>query len=149
MSDFKVDKRFVLAGHAIFTVHNGQGTSYTFRVMKAEADGNYQDSWFISLLTGPDNKHDYTYVGKIDPIQARVRLTRQSRYNCDSLPVKVINWVLPKIWQDKPLPEGYGCHGAGYCGRCGIQLTAEPGVNPEGFRYGYGPTCWKKMQGIT
>lgn len=67
---------FIQAGRAIFTVANPTGESYTFRVSKSEPSGEYsKPAWFVGLLTGPDNEHDYTCVGRYDPDMGTLTLT--------------------------------------------------------------------------
>jgi len=144
---FTVTKQFVTAGKAIFTVHNNQNKHYTFKVSFKEGENGYPDCYFVSLLTGGDNQHDYTYLGMLNPDTGNVKLTRASKFNNESKAVRVIRWAVRLIWDGKDFPQGYGCHGEGRCGRCGRPLTAEPGVNPEGERFGFGPSCWAKMQG--
>lgn len=153
---FKLTKDWVLAGHAIFTVHNNKGEHYTFRIVRKEANeesrakGFHDPVWFASLLSGPENDTDYTYMGMVAGANGRypyIRTTKASRMSEDSKPVQVLQWALQLIWRDEAFPEGYGANGAGRCGRCGRTLTRPEGVDPEGFRYGYGPECWGKIQG--
>jgi hypothetical protein len=142
---FKVTKEWVMAGKAIFTVSNGKGEHYTFKVTKKDNDAPRPPVWFVSLLTGQDNESDYTYVGCLRPTTGNVDLTRASRYNRDSKPYKVIVWAMRILWAGVEFPAGYGCDGEGRCGRCGIKLTHPDGINNAGYRLGYGPTCWAKI----
>ena len=131
---------FITAGKATFTVSNGKGEHYTYRVTKKEAQGNYPAAHFINLLTGPDNTSDYTYLGVLDAATGKVRTTAKSRYNSDSKPVKVASWALSIVWQNATLPEGYAIQHEGRCGRCGRALTV-----PESIESGIGPECASKM----
>jgi hypothetical protein len=94
-----LDKRFFTAGHAIFTVANPAGDHYTYRINKAEFDGNPASGklphvmYFLSLLTGPENTSDFAYVGAFDPTFYSVRLTKASRYTEDSKPLAVARWA--------------------------------------------------------
>lgn len=103
-----------------------------------------QPVYFISLLTGPDNSNDYTYVGIAEPASTNrdktVRLTAKSGYNHDTLPVKVARWLLWTAQQNTPTPDGYEFWHCGRCGRCGRPLTV-----PESVESGYGPVCILKM----
>jgi len=54
-------KNFLTAGKAIFTVSNPTGTRYTFKVSKPRDKEDCP--FFVSLLTGPDNWANYTYMG--------------------------------------------------------------------------------------
>lgn len=74
-----IDKEFVLAGQAVFTLElpseyasdHDLCPHYTFRVTYKEASAKFPPSWFVSLLSGPDNTSDYTYVGMLIPHSGR------------------------------------------------------------------------------
>ena len=57
--------QFILAGNALFTVENtATGNRFTFKVRKPDDDKPH----FVSVLTGPDNEHDYAFLGTVfDP----------------------------------------------------------------------------------
>ncbi len=133
---YVIDREWILSGKAIFTVSNDKGTRYTYRVTHKAADGRFPEAYFVSLLTGPDNTSDYSYMGMVNKQTAEVFLTRKSAYNDDSVPVKVVRWALKKIWANEAFPVGYAvCH-EGYCGRCSRLLTV-----PSSVESGYGPEC--------
>ena len=137
-----VDVRaFVLAGKAIFTLV-GRDSRYTYKVThKAAALGSpYPDAYFISLLTGPDNTSEYTYLGLLDAHTGSVRLTRKSAYTDDTTPVVAIRWALARVWQGKSLPAPAQILHAGRCGRCGRLLTV-----PSSILSGFGPECAGKL----
>ena len=136
-------KDFITAGRAIFTVESKTGERYTYRVSHKEGDGGWPDAWFVSLLTGPCNEADYTYLGMLDPATGGVRLTKASKYTDDTVPVKVVRWALGLVWADRELPPGYALHHEGRCGRCGRTLTV-----PESIESGIGPECAKIMAGV-
>lgn len=128
-------KRFIIAGKAIFTLV-GANSRYTFKVQRKDASDRYPESWFVSLLTGPENSSDYTYLGMLDSASGQVRLTKQSKYRDDSSPVRAIRWALRHIWAGKALPAPGQILHAGRCGRCGRLLTV-----PESIASGFGPEC--------
>ena len=136
-----IDRDFILAGKAIFTVANAGGKHYTFRVTHKEASGAYAEAWFLSLLTGPDNTSDYTYVGMLSD-RGLVRLTAKSKYNEQSEPVRVARWALSIVWWGGELPEGYAINHEGRCCRCGRTLTT-----PSSIEAGIGPECAEIMAG--
>ena len=140
---FTITPDWIMAGKAIFTVSNGQGRHYTYAVKRVKDKA----VWFVSLLTGPDNVSDYTYIGCLLPHVGGVRLTRASRFTESSIPYRVVNWALKRLWSNTPLPKGYSLNGEGRCGRCGRRLTHPNGVEDNGYRFGYGPVCFSKMQG--
>lgn len=147
---FTITREWVKAGKAIFTCHNPEGTAYTFQVKRVDdKDGRRPPVWFGSLLTGPDNEDDgsYVYLGIVHPETGALRLTKASRMDDEALPVRILRWALKTVWAgmaDK-LPEGYGINGAGRCGRCGRLLTRPEGIAPDGYRLGFGPECFSKI----
>ena len=146
--DFPVTKDWVVAGKAIFTVFNGNGEHYTYQVKRKDNDDPVRPPvWFVSLLTGPDNYDDYTYLGCLDHTTGNLRITRASRMLAQSKPVKVFGWALPIVWAGGPFPSGYGIKGEGRCGRCGRKLTHPDGITDDGYRRGFGPECYDKITG--
>jgi hypothetical protein len=130
-----VTQDFLFAGHAIFTVSNGRGEHYTYKVTSPEKQDEQRPIWFISYLTGPNNLHDYTYLGLLRP-DGTVVLTAKSKLNFQSKPYKVIAWAVPIICGAHQLPEGYDIQHVGRCGHCGRALTT-----PESVASGIGPIC--------
>jgi len=143
-----VDKQFILGGRAIFSVHNPKGQQYTFKVTRKD-HFNGGNIYFVKLMYGPDNENDFRYLGILNPLKGTIRLTQKSKFTYDSMAVKVLQWALKNIWMNRELPEGYGINSNGYCARCGRMLTRHEGTDPEGHRYGFGPHCWKLVNGET
>lgn len=127
--------KFFEGGKAIFTVANPQGQHYTFKIKHDKGT-----PFFVSLLTGPDNYLNYTYLGMYIPQNKTVTLTAKSKFKEDSTPVKVIRWAIKMISDNKPLPQGYSIQHEGRCCRCGRLLTT-----PESIKHGIGPECMKMM----
>jgi hypothetical protein len=123
---------FFSGGNAIFTVSNPSGKHYTYRIRKPEP----QSPFFIQLLKGPDNTNDFTYLGVYMPKENKVLLTRNSKMNENSLPVKVLKWALQCIAAGEGIPEGYTIQHEGKCCKCGRPLTV-----PESIENGIGPEC--------
>lgn len=130
-----LNPKFLEGGHAIFTVANGKGEHFTFRI------GRKDDTQplFVGLLTGPDNEASYTYMGVFTPATASIRLTAKSKFTSDSKPVKVAGWAVKQVATQATLPVGYTIQHAGKCCVCGRTLTT-----PESIDRGIGPECIKK-----
>lgn len=129
-------KRYVLAGKAIFTIYNSSTRKrFTYRVTRSKAQNNF---WFVSVLTGPNNTKDYSYVGIIiaTGYTYRFQTTKGSRFTNESTPVKAFYWFWNLISQGKSLPSQVKFTHSGYCGRCGRKLTT-----PSSIRAGMGPVC--------
>lgn len=131
-----IGKDFILAGRAVFTVVNPKGERYTFKVSKKENEDGRKPVYFVALLTGPNNEADYTYLGMLSPAVGTVILTKASKFKTDSTPVKVAQYFVALIWRGQAIPDGYGVHHEGHCGRCGRALTV-----PSSILTGLGPDC--------
>lgn len=130
-----VSKQFVTAGKAVFTVQSVTGRHYTYRVSDNPYRTGVRKSWFVSLLTGPDNTSDYTYLGMLDE-SGNYWPTRKTTLPESSEPVRVLRWALRLVFTGGQVPAGYSLFHAGRCGRCGRQLTT-----PESVAAGLGPDC--------
>lgn len=139
---------FVHAGNATLTVENEQsGNRFTFKVSapkdrdtgKRDYDA---DRIFVSLLSGPNNEADYTYVGMIESRKNphAVVLTKGSRVGPDAPSFRAINYVLDHARKGKELPPVVHVYHEGKCGRCGRKLTV-----PESIERGIGPECAQHM----
>ena len=146
-----ISKEFVVAGNATFTLsmpdqyglEQGLKGHYTFKVRFKEGTNGFADNYFVSLLTGPDNYSNYTYLGILNPETGVVRTTAKSCMNGESLPVRLLNRALQLVWAGNTEPlvaAGFNLLHEGKCGRCGRKLTV-----PESIESGIGPECASKM----
>jgi hypothetical protein len=125
---------FLKGGNATFTVHNNEGDHITYKIRKPSEDKPY----FVSLLSGPNNESDFTYVGIYNPNQKTVKLTAKSRVTAKAKSYKVLVWAISILAKGKDMPEGYGIVHEGKCCRCGRKLTT-----PDSVKKGIGPECEK------
>ena len=147
-------KEFITAGKAIFTLDvpaSFQQDSkckghYTYKVNFKKGQGQWKDTWFIALLSGPDNTADYRYLGMLDTDKGNVILTKKSQFNDSTYPVMLLRRVVACLWEkDGSCPEdieaaGFTLHHAGRCGRCGRLLTVVSSIES-----GLGEVCASKM----
>jgi hypothetical protein len=144
ITDAVAARDFILAGNAYFTIRSQKtGTRYTYRVSLPRNEDRkkiYPASYFVALLTGPDNEGDYTYLGIIKDLNT-FRLTRASRMTSDSVPVRAFRYIFERLCL-KQLPEDAEIFHEGRCGRCGRKLTV-----PESIERGIGPECAAIMGG--
>jgi hypothetical protein len=139
-NDLSDARRFMLAGNAIFTIDNGKGEHFTFRMSQPEGALNRLDSYFLSVLTGPDNNRDYTYMGIFDAHWCNLIATKGSKITTEAKSWKVAAWLMKVIWSGRNLPDGYVIRHEGRCGRCGRRLTVVQSIDR-----GIGPECEKLM----
>ncbi len=144
----KNPKQFILAGNAYFTVDNGKGEHFTYRVSKPDDNPTSAilDFYFVSVLTGPDNTKNYTYLGMLDGRDKdwlpnkTLRATKGSKIKPEALSWKVFEWAMKKVYSGEPFPAGYTLKHSNRCGRCGRMLTV-----PESIDSGIGPECASRM----
>lgn len=140
-------QNFILAGEAVFTIEIpaerqkdfGGKTHYTYRVDKVEANAQWAESYFVKLLTGPDNTKDFSYLGKLDTFTGQARPTAKSFLAAEATPFRLLNRVLARVWaNDNAAFEQFGfrLHHEGACGRCGKRLT-----RPGPIERGIGDDC--------
>ena len=125
---------FILAGRAVVTlVSVSTGSRYTYKVNKPNAQAPH----FVRLLTGPNNKTDYKYMGRIQAGQY-IHDTKNRAGREDTPAAKGFRMVLYKLqakeytWLDANVEIWH----SGKCGRCGRVLTV-----PESIKSGLGPIC--------
>lgn len=138
--------KFFLAGNAYFTLKSKKtGTRYTYRVSRAkDKEDKPINLWFVSLLVGPDNYKNYTYIGVIRP-NSKTEMpmpkdyifvtTGKSRLPAEAKEVKAISYTIDCL-RSLPTAPGVEIWHAGKCGRCGRMLTV-----PESIVAGFGPEC--------
>ena len=128
-----IDKTFVTAGKAIFTVvNNDTGNRFTYKVKKLTD----KDVWFVSVLNGPDNYTNYRYIGAV--FGTTFKWTKKSRVSPDAVSFKAFAWLWNYLSSNRALPENVEIFHEGRCGRCGKRLTV-----PESIESGFGPECIK------
>ena len=138
-------RKFVLGGHAVLTVVSSRTRDrLTFQVVRATPrEGQATPPYFVSVLTGPNNTADYTYLGLLTVGgDGRLWYRHGSRsIAVDSKSAKVASWFVRQLNRDlkEPTPLCDVWH-LGYCGRCGRQLTT-----PKSIATGFGPHCAEKV----
>lgn len=132
-----INPYFLNSGNAIFTVSNPSGEHYTYHIVDSDLrdERSSETLYFVHVLTGPNNLHDYTYLGMYDP-WGFIKMTKASKYDRDSRIVKVLDWAIDVVFERKKLPDGYAIQHVGKCGRCSRRLTT-----PESLACGLGPVC--------
>lgn len=130
-------RRFATAGRAHFTlVSQRTGQRFTYRVkVKKDDEGNPTNFFFVSVLTGPQNTSDYTYLGCLS--NGRFINDRRMRIGADAPSRRAFAWFWSRLnaGTSPDLPECEVWH-EGRCGRCHRMLTV-----PESIETGLGPIC--------
>ena len=127
-------RAFLIGGNATVTlVSTKSGTRFTYRV-RASDDG---EVFFVSLLSGPDNEGDYSYLGRIarGVFWAGRKIPKPGDVGPDAPSSKAFAWVWRLLMQNT-LPDSVECWHEGRCARCNRKLTV-----PESLKSGFGPEC--------
>ena len=106
-------------------------------------DGSGGKIFFVSLLTGPQNESDYSYIGVLNPKTGEVRLTKASKFSEGTMVVRLLRRTLARVWageQEAIEAAGFRVHHEGRCCRCGRTLTV-----PSSVESGIGPECAEMM----
>lgn len=136
-----ISKEFLTAGKAIFTVDNGKGQHYTFKVnVKPAKPFEKSGVTFVSVMTGSDNQNDYTCIGRLVDGRFVISGMAKSLPHLYAKPAAVFEWALKAIDGLVTVPAGYDIRHAGQCCRCARMLTT-----PRSLEIGIGPECEKKM----
>ena len=147
LTDLAATKRFLFGGHAILTLLSDKtGLRYTYKISALKNANPTAPVFFVSLLSGPDNESDYTYLGTIfgdgTTSATRFRLTGKSKLRPESAPVKAFDYLIFNLIFKGQMPPDVTIYHEGRCGRCGRTLTV-----PESIDSGFGPECIQIMGG--
>jgi hypothetical protein len=139
LTDIQDIKNFIFGGNATVTLESVKsGKHFTFKVRVAKKDDDTAP-YFVSVLNGPDNYTNYSYVGIISSDRKSFKLTQKSKIGVDALSYKAFNYFFTQLINDKLNPDLIVYH-SGKCGRCGRLLT-----HPNSIITGLGPECSKKI----
>lgn len=125
------------AGKAIFTVSNGLGEYFTFKIEQGKPrNGGETPPYFASVLKGPDNTKNYAYIGLYRAQSGELQCRGKSKFKPGTKEHRVLVWAIHIIRNGSKLPDGYAIEHAGLCCRCGRTLTT-----PQSIEAGIGPVC--------
>ncbi len=128
----------MLAGNSTFTVAKDKGEHRTFKV---RVSGDLE-RFFVSVLTGADNKNSFTYLGMlVNKTKQNVTIlqcipTKKSTQTLQSPLMQIFNFGARILQGVQALPENYDILRSNKCCRCGRKLTT-----PESVKNGIGPEC--------
>lgn len=134
---------FMFAGKALFTLYNPKTDRHITYKIKLVDNSKYAPAYFVSVLVGPNNTNDYAYVGMVSvggvaSGNAKLKLTKASKFSYDSIQVKAFEWLLLRASINEL--GSVKVYHEGKCARCGRALTT-----PGSCKRGIGPECAKNM----
>lgn len=126
-----VSKSFLFAGRASYVIENSKGENVTVKVSKSRPNLKYPNSvYFVSVR---HNNDAWEFAGVLTP-DFHVRRSFKSRVSDRTL--KIAEWSLGLIGNERPVPQGYRLEHTGRCGKCAKLLR-----DAESIRLGLGPVC--------
>jgi hypothetical protein len=141
-------KTYMAAGRAVLTLESKRtGGHYTYRIRQSKyriSGLTVRGSFFVDLLTGPDNQNDFTYIGTLENFPfagLTFRTTSASSMGLGPKPIAGLNYLLAHLSHGR-LPEDMIVRHEGRCGACTRPLTTS-----ESIQRGIGPECWVRMGG--
>lgn len=133
---------YITAGKATFTAR-GREHRFTFRVKQPRFEGvPAADLRYVSVLTGPDNTHSYTFFGCLVRKHGRweFRPSNKAKIGQDALSVVAFKWIVRRLAAGMDLTQDVEIWHDGRCGKCGHPLTV-----PESIETGLGPICAQNL----
>lgn len=131
-------KTYTFAGNATLTLSSLKTSArYTYKICAPRENAN--GVRFVSLLTGPQNTNDFTYIGLLTE-GGEFKMTRASKLPAESTPIAAFGFFNRKVLVDGQIPTTLEVRHEGCCGRCGRALTV-----PESIDRGIGPECAKHV----
>jgi hypothetical protein len=132
---------YILGGNATVTlVSKRTGDRFTFRVSESKPrvgePAGKKPVHFVNVLTGPDNRRDYSFLGTIFP-DGGYRRSMKSQIGPDAPSAKAWEWT----WNNLDADQVEVWH-EGSCSRCGRALT-----DPASIERGLGPVCAERSMG--
>lgn len=113
---------------------------FTYRINQDQdrETGEYLDRYFVSVLSGPDNWANYSYIGMIGADRI-FRHTKGSKVAADSPSFRAFRYFWQHATLRDAIPADLQVQHCNTCGRCGRLLTT-----PDSISRGIGPECWQK-----
>ena len=131
---------FVTGGNSKFTiVSTATQNRFTYRVRKPRQNTpENATTLFVSVLTGNDNEHDYSYIGFLRQYNGVWRFTYGNKSKISEFAPSVAGFgVIFNNFISLEKPSGlFEIWHEGQCCRCGRTLTV-----PESIESGWGPCC--------
>ena len=144
---------YILGGEATFTALSiATGKRFTFKCDRAKEwnqstkKEEWQDRWYVKVLTGPDNTYNYTYMGTIDTRQSGsnkwyIRQTKKSGIGEEATSWKSFDYIIDKLqngfdYINDTLSTKIKIYHDGTCSICSKKLTDIVSVST-----GFGPIC--------
>jgi hypothetical protein len=145
-----INKTFLTAGKAIFTIEGSEGfktkyqrSHFTYKVVR-DKKYDHGEVFNVFVLTDPDNSNDYTKIGFL--ILGRgFYHSKYSRFPINHVCVNLFEKAAKRIEANETeeiVKAGFKIHHCNRCARCAKLLTT-----PTSCENGFGPECVKFICG--
>lgn len=128
---------YITSGRAVLTlVSLKTGTRFTYRVRA----GGRGHTFFVDLLTGPNNETDFAWQGILFQDGNYRQMTSTGCLPKQAPSIRALRWFLSLAATEADrMHPGIEVWHEGTCGRCGRRLT-----DPMSIETGLGPICREK-----
>lgn len=136
---------YLLGGKGTVTLLNRESERrHTYRIQapgKTAEERRNAEILFVSVLTGPENTKDYSYIGIIVRRTGEFKTTKKSRLPMSDKRVSGFSWLMRQACREtlENYPHVEVRH-HNRCGCCGRLLTV-----PQSIDTGLGPVCAKVL----
>jgi hypothetical protein len=140
-SDAQVILQYIFGGKSTFTLQSvASGERFTYKISESakRAGDNRPSVFFVSVLTGPDNSDNFSFVGTIFE-RKTFKFSPKAGYRVDSPSVKAFSWAFSNF-VGNVVPDKLEFWPSSHCARCGRKLTV-----PTSVHNGFGPECITKV----
>jgi len=140
-SDAQVILQYIFGGKSTFTLQSvASGERFTYKISESakRAGDNRPPVFFVSVLTGPDNSDNFSFVGTIFE-RKTFKFSPKAGYRVDSPSVKAFSWAFSNF-VGNVVPDKLEFWPSSHCARCGRKLTV-----PTSVHNGFGPECITKV----
>lgn len=130
-----------LRSTTVTLVSKKSGTRFTYDIKCKEPEKEgVSDVWFVDLLTGPNNRKDFSPLAVLTLRNGRLAYhhAKKSRIGEDAPSAVALKWAIENIvirGSENAMAQVEVWH-EGRCGRCGGKLSV-----PESIALGLGPEC--------
>jgi|GEM_PF-5115754 len=140
-TDAQVVLQYVFGGKSTFTLFNAEtGNRFTYKISEsAKRPGDSRPPvFFVTVLTGPDNSDNYSFIGTIFE-RKTYKFSPRAGFTMQSPSVKEFQRDFSNFVSGT-IPEKLEFWPSSHCARCGHKLTV-----PTSVHNGFGPECITKV----
>ena len=143
-TDAQIILQYIFGGKSTFTLQSiASGERFTYQIVQsAKRPGDSRPPvFFVTVLTGPDNSDNYSFVGTIFE-RKTYKFSPRAGFTLQSPSVRAWQWAFTNFVSGI-VPDKLEFWPSAHCARCGKKLTV-----PASVHDGFGPDCITKVGGL-